>query len=145
MRPHERSSASPTGTQPVFAENHRRPFSQTESSTRSSFVEIGGRRRPGCAANGGWETGVIGGDAISRTRTTAGGTPSTASRCTTRDAGSSRETTYSVDVGDSDCTGAKLDDSRSGPYVANAGVVEPASSCCLFTVQSSAPNGAEPA
>jgi hypothetical protein len=87
---------------------------------------------------------VIAGVAISRTLIASGGTPSTASRCTTRDDGSFTDTTYSVEVAESDCTGARLERSGSGPYVATAGLVEPASSCCLLTTQSSEPSECEP-
>jgi hypothetical protein len=87
-RAHERSAVSPAGVQPLFAESHSFPFSQTESRTRSSFVSIEGWRRPvpvgGCCAGGGA-------------------------------AGMSTPTTYSVDVDDIDWTGARLSYERSGP------------------------------
>ena len=73
------------------------------------------------------------------TLTAAGGIPSTVSRWTTLELGLSTETTYSVAVDDSDCTGASVANFGSGPYVLKDGAVAPASSCCLFTIHSSAP------
>src|SRR5262249_6626619 len=62
----------------------------------------------------------------------------------TRDVGSFTETTYSVAVGDSDCTGVRLARPASGPYVVMAGLVDPASNCALLMIQSSEPAAAEP-
>ena len=76
----------------------------------------------GCDANGGVERRVIDGVAISTKLTGAGGIPLTAKRWTTRDDGSFTETTYSVEVGESDCTGAKLVKSASGPLRREVGL-----------------------
>ena len=54
------------------------------------------------------------------------------------------ETTYSVEVEERDCTGAKLVKSESGPSVVKSGFVEPPSSSCLFRTQSSPPIGTPP-
>ena len=112
-RAHARSSTSPAGTHAVLAVSQRRPSSQTESSTRSSFVSISGSGRPapsgGWDAKGGCDRRSTDGDATSCTRTGAGGMPSTVRRWTTREEGSSTDTTYSVAVDESDCTGAKLE------------------------------------
>src|SRR6266702_4164792 len=145
IRAHARRSRSPAGWHAVFAVNHNRPFSHTDSSTRLSFVSIPGCARPdavgGCDANGGLVRRVINGVAISLKLTAAGGIPSTANRWTTRDDGSFTETTYSVEVEERDCTGAKLVKSESGPSVVKSGFVEPPSSSCLFRTQSSPPIG----
>src|SRR4029077_18137762 len=103
---------SPGGMQAVFPENHSRSFSQTDSRMRSSFVSSGCCAGPeavgGCAAKGGRDIRLIEGVAICFTVTAAGGIPFTAKRWTTIDRGASTDTTYSVEVGESDCTGAKL-------------------------------------
>src|SRR5207302_9167204 len=115
--------------------------------TRSSIVSICGWAWPktgGCVANGGRDIRAIEGVASSFTFTAAGGIPSTAKRWTTRDDGVFTETTYSVDVGESDCTGAKLERLGSGPDVVKSGWVDPASSSCLLTTHSSLPTGREP-
>ena len=112
-RPHERSVESPDGRHRSFPENQSFPFSQTESSTRSSFVWIARARPPfasgGCGLLGGVASGRIAGVATSVICTAAGGMPVTVRRWTTDDRGSSTETTYSVELGESDCTGAKLE------------------------------------
>src|SRR5690348_2586794 len=147
MRAHERMSASPGGTHALFAANQSLPFCQTASSTRSSFASRPGDARPlvgGCAANGGRPRRLIAGVATSVTDTAAGGMPVTVSRCATREVGSFTDTTYSVAVGDSDCTGVRLASPASGPYVVVAGLVEPASSSALLMIQSSEPDAAEP-
>ena len=95
-RAHARRSTSPAGVQAVLLVNHSRPFSHTESRTRSSFVSIGGCALPeavaGCDANGGRSSRVIEGVAISCTVTAAGGMPSIAKRWTTREDGLSTDT-----------------------------------------------------
>src|SRR5438874_2525335 len=130
-------SESPAGMQAVLPESHSRSLSQTDSRIRSSFVSMGCCARPdadgGCAAKGGRDIRLIEGVAICFTVTAAGGIPSTAKRWTTIDLGASTETTYSVVVGESDCTGAKLEKFGSGPYVVKSGCTEPASSSCLLT------------
>jgi hypothetical protein len=75
-----------------------------------SFVSSGGRppAAGGCAADGGRVSVRIAGVAASLSVTGPGGTPSTASRCTTSELFSSTATAYSVVAGDSDCTGATL-------------------------------------
>jgi len=148
IRAQERMRVSPAGTHAVFPENHSRSFSQTDSRMRSSFVSIGCCTRPeavsGCAAKGGRDIRLIAGVAICFTVTAAGGIPSTAKRWTTIDLGASTDTTYSVGVGDSDCTGAKLAKFGSGPYVVKSGCFDPSSSSCLLTTQSAAPIGRVP-
>ena len=47
-------------------------------------------------------------------------------------------------VADSDCTGARLSNDRSGPNVDEAGSGVPATTCALFTTQSSLPIASEP-
>ena len=112
-RPHARNCVSPGGRQAAFPENHSFPFSQTESRMRSSFVATEIRRPPfdtvGCGAFGGATSWRMPGVATSVICTGAGGMPVTARRCTTDDRGLSTETTYSVEVDESDCTGAKLE------------------------------------
>src|SRR4051812_22141014 len=149
-RAHERRKESPTGVHALFAESQSRPFSQTESSTRSSFVASAGVTvEPpalGCLAGGGCCSGDTGSVAVSRMETAAGGIPSTASRWTTREVGLSTETTYSVDVAESDCTGARLAYRSFGPYVVDATSPVVESSCCLLITHISPPStGAGPA
>ena len=112
-RPQERNCESPGGRQPAFPANQSFPFSQTESRMRSSFVATEIRRPPfdtgGCGALGGDTSRRIPGVATSLICTGPGGMPVTARRCTTDDRGLSTETTYSVEVDESDCTGAKLE------------------------------------
>ncbi len=74
--------------------------------------------------------------------TAAGGMPSTVSTCTTREDGLSTETTYSVAVGESDCTGARLEYVVSGPKEVDETVVAPATACALFTTHTSLPSTA---
>src|SRR5712691_4740113 len=119
IRAHERSTESPAGMQPVFALSQSFPSSQTASRIRSSFVSTVGWRPTllsgGCCAGGGCNSGAIASDATGRTVTVPGGTPSTVSRRTTRELGLSTDTTYSVDVDESECTGVRLSNARSGP------------------------------
>ena len=142
-RPHERRTGSPASAQPVFAENQSFPFSQAESRTRSSFVAIVPPVENGWRALGGSVSGAIPTVATCCTRTAAGGMPSTLRMCATRELGSSTETTYSVGVGDSDCTGAREVSAGSGPYVVEATVGAPSTASCLLRIQSSPPTTGE--
>src|SRR5712691_2163426 len=114
IRAHDRSMESPAGMQPVFALSQSFPSSQTASRIRSSFVSTVGWR-PTLLSGGCCDSGAIASDATGRTVTVPGGTPSTVSRRTTRELGLSTDTTYSVDVDESECTGVRLSNARSGP------------------------------